>query len=250
MYGLGQIKEAFIDPASMGGMPAGGMPMGTPIPAGAPPMDPAMMGGAPPMDPAMMGGAPPVDPAMMGGAPPMDPAMMGGAPPMDPSTAAMGDQEAIRSVIREEIQKAVSGDGGQGIAAGGKKGGNKFDDAIGQLKREMQQQMKVFALAMRKAGIEIPLADLLSMDGSVPSSPDQQAPGPGTSEVLQPGATGMSEEGGIGKIAEVQEAERQIEMLRKLADAKDALKRSVLGAKITRFNPQEADISFLNGLYC
>ena len=76
-----------MDPAMMGGAPAGAMPP----PGAMPPVDPAT---GMPMDPAMMGGAPmppvdpatgmPMDPAMMGGtpagAPPMDPAMMGGAP--------------------------------------------------------------------------------------------------------------------------------------------------------------------------
>jgi hypothetical protein len=260
LNGLAEIKEAFVDAASMGSPPIGGMPMGSPIPmdpsmmGGAPPMDPAMMGGAPPMDPSMMGGAPPMDPSMMGGAPPMDPSMMGGAPPVDPSMQAMGDQEAIRSVIREEIQKALGSgtDAGQGVSAGGtKKGGNKFDDAIAQLRQEMQQQTKTFAVALRQAGIEIPLADLLSMDGSLGTSAGNQGspqkPEPGISETLQPGTSGATENGGVGKIASI---ETEVEMLTKLANAKDALKRSALAEKITKFDPRAVDLSYLNGLYC
>jgi hypothetical protein len=119
------IKSAFVptqggDPAAMGGMP----------PGGAPPMDPSMMGGMPPggapMDPSMMGGmppggAPPMDPSMMGGAPPMDPAMMGGAPPMDPAAAGASPPadptEQIRTVVQEELQKALAGAKGTGKAS-------------------------------------------------------------------------------------------------------------------------------------
>jgi hypothetical protein len=260
-FGLGAIKEAFVDSASMAAPPAGGIPMGTPIPAGGPPIDPAMMGAAPPIDPAMMGMVPPMDPAMMGMAPPMDPAMMDpaamGGMPIDPSAAAMGDQEAMRSIIREEIQKALGsggGDAGQGLAAGTpKKGGNKFDEAISQLKQEMQQQTKVFVTAMRKAGIEIPLADLFSLDGSLtPDTPlGQPSPTPsrGVSEELSPGATGAVEDGGVGKIGSFRQFEQDIDRLQKLANAKDALKRSVLGPKMTKFNPRGVDIQYLNGLY-
>jgi hypothetical protein len=250
-YGLGTVKQAFVDPASMGAPPIGGMPQGAPIP-----MDPAAMGGGmPPMDPAAMGGGmPPMDPAAMGGGmPPMDPAAMGGEMPADPSTAAMGEQEALRSIVREEIQKAMgggTGDAGQGLAAAPKKGGNKFDEAISQLKQEMQQQMKVFVTAMRKAGIEIPLADLFSLDGSLtPDAPlGQPSPvgGKGISEELQPGTSGTAEGGGVGKIAAF---ERDVDMLQKLAGAKDALNRSVLGKKITKFDPRGADLSYLNGLF-
>jgi hypothetical protein len=265
LSGLDQIKQAFVDPASMAAPPpAGGMPMGQPIPidpaamgGGAPPIDPAAMGGAPPIDPAAMmgGGAPPIDPAMMGGAPPVDPAaMMGGAPPVDPSAEAMGGQEAMRSIIREEIQKAMGGgDAGQGGAAPAKKGG-KVEDAIGQLKQEMQQQMKVFVAALRRGGVEIPLADLFSLEngsgqeqGSAAGQP--QGAAAGISETLQPGTQGGVEDGGVGKVASLDPEETEIKMLQKLACAKDVLKTSVLGARITKFNPQQADITFLNGLY-
>jgi hypothetical protein len=257
MSGLEPLaKKAFVDSGSMGG---------------APPMDPAAMdpaamappvGGAPmgqpiPMDPAMMGGgAPPMDPAAMGGAPPMDPAMMGGAPPMDPSAMAMGGQEAIRSIIREEIQKAMGGGVEGGMAPGGvaKKGGNKFDEAISTLKEEMQQQMKVFVTAMRKAGIEIPLADLFSLDGSLtPDAPlGQPSPGqpsqPGASETLSPGSSGLGDNAaaGVGKIAAFEQA---TDALLKLAKAKDALNRSALGRKMTPFNPNQVDMDYFNGLY-
>jgi hypothetical protein len=248
--GLYATKRAFVDAASMG----------------APPMDPSMdpsmappVGGPPlgqpiPMDPAMMGGAPPMDPAMMGGAPPMDPAAM------DPSMAAMGSQEAMRSVIREEIQRALGGGeggaaGGAGGAVGGvKKGGNKFDEAISQLKQEMQQQMKVFVTAMRKAGIEIPLADLFSLDGSL--TPDAQLgqPSPlgqqqqGASEMLSPGASGISDNAasGVGKVAEFNES---VEMLLKLASIRDSLKASAIGSKVTPFNPNQVDMDYFAGLY-
>jgi len=68
-------------------------------------------------------------------------------------------QEGMRSLIREEIQKAMgSSDAGPGVASpSGAKKGDKFESAIAQLKDQNDQQLKVIVMALRKAGMEIPL---------------------------------------------------------------------------------------------
>jgi len=171
------IKQAFMPP--QGGAPpmdpsmAGGAP---PPGGGAPPMDPSMMGGAPPMDPSMMGGAPPqgggappMDPSMMGGAPPMDPSMMGGAPPMDPSMmggAPPADPSAqLRSVIQEELAKALS-------AAKGSKGTAKKTDG-GNAELYMHRIQKLLTHLYSSLGLNLP-SDILD---DVPKQPDDQAAG-------------------------------------------------------------------------
>jgi hypothetical protein len=171
------IKSAFVptqggDPAAMGGMPPGGAPpmdpsmMGGMPPGGAPPMDPSMMGGAPPMDPSMMGGMPPMDPSMMGGMPPMDPAAAGGAPPADPS-------EQIRTVVQEELQKALAGAKGTGKAS--KKNDN------GQVELYMHRIQKLLTHLYSSLGLNLP-HDILddvsspSKDGDdTASAPSQDA---------------------------------------------------------------------------
>ena len=170
------IKQAFVpsqgggappmDPAMMGGAP----PMDPSMMggAGAPPMDPAMMGGAgaPPMDPSMMGGAPPMDPAMMGGAPPMDPAMMGGAPPADPT-------DQIRSVVQEELQKALAGTKGNG--RGAKKGDN------GQVEVYMHRIQKLLTHLYSSLGLNLPhdiLDDIPSKGGEEQSAQAGQESAP------------------------------------------------------------------------
>jgi hypothetical protein len=233
-------KSAFVDPS------AAGMP-----PGGAPPMDPAMMGmppgGAPPMDPAMMGMPP-------GGAPPMDPAMMGmppgGTPPMDPSVQMMADQEMMRNMIREEIQKTMGGDGGQGIAAPAKKG-NKVEDALAQFEQRMTQKIeakdKMIVAALRQAGIEISLADMFGIDGSAQQQSPQPSSGqPGLSEILSPG--GQSTQDG-SSLAKVGELESDIAILTKLADTRKALQRSVLGRTLTPFDARLPERTVLAGLY-
>jgi len=208
---------------------------------GAPPMDPAM-------DPAMMGmppGAPPMDPAMMGmpPAPPMDPAMMGmppEAPPMDPSMQAMSDQEGMRSIIREEIQKAMgSGDGGPGIAtpSAGRKS-DKFENAVAQMKEQSDQNTKILVAALRKAGIDIPLADVMALDGST----SQQ----GVVEGLQPGQPGTLEGGLIAKAASL---EADIEHLVALAKVRDSLKTGALNAKLVPFDPLLPEKNYFTGVF-
>ena len=156
------IKSAFVptqggDPAAMGGMP----------PGGAPPMDPSMMGGMPPggapMDPAMMGGmppggAPPMDPSMMGGAPPMDPAAAGAAPPADPT-------EQIRTVVQEELQKALAGAKGTGKAS--KKNDN------GQVELYMHRIQKLLTHLYSSLGLNLP-HDILD-DVSSPAKDGEDA---------------------------------------------------------------------------
>jgi hypothetical protein len=167
------IKSAFVptqggDPAAMGGMP----------PGGAPPMDPSMMGGMPPggapMDPSMMGGmppggAPPMDPSMMGGAPPMDPAMMGGAPPMDPAAAGASPPadptEQIRTVVQEELQKALAGAKGTGKAS--KKNDN------GQVELYMHRIQKLLTHLYSSLGLNLP-HDILD-DVSSPAKDGEDA---------------------------------------------------------------------------
>jgi hypothetical protein len=147
---------------------------------GAPPMDPSMMGGAPPMDPSMMGGAPPqgggappMDPSMMGGAPPqgggappMDPSMMGGAPPVDPA-------EQIRSVVQEELQKALSAaKGGNGKGSVKKDGGNT--------ELYMHRIQKLLTHLYSSLGLNLP-HDILDdvpkqTDGAQPAPTDGGAP--------------------------------------------------------------------------
>ena len=154
------VKQAFMPPEgagappgappmdpSMGGAPPQGAPpmdpaMGGAPPQGAPPMDPAMAGGAPPMDPAMAGGAPPMDPAMAGGAPPMDPSMMGGAPPPDPT-------EQIRSVVKDEMQRAMA------EAKGGGKGAVKKNDGA-QTEVYMHRIQKLMTHLYSSLGLNLP----------------------------------------------------------------------------------------------
>ena len=165
------VKQAFMPPQG-GGAP----PMDPSMMGGAPPMDPSMMGGAPPMDPSMMGGAPPMDPSMMGGAPPqgggappMDPSMMGGAPPMDPSMmggAPPADPSAqLRSVIQEELAKALS-------AAKGSKGTAKKTDG-GNAELYMHRIQKLLTHLYSSLGLNLP-SDILD---DVPKQPDDQAAG-------------------------------------------------------------------------
>ena len=258
-------KTAFVDPAAVAG---GGMPPG--MPPGAPPMDPAMMAGgmppgAPPMDPAMMaGGAPPMDPAMMAGGMPMGDPMMAmppeaGPPPADPSAQAMGDQEAIRNIIREEIQKAMGGglDPAAGGMGGPKKGGNKIEEIVHSLEEKMKEQTKIFVTALRKQGVEIPLADLYaieqaggSLTGPNPDSTGQVPPNsaPGISEGLATGLGGASAAPQPGKIAGFTNEER-VQQLRRLGETKDQLKRSAMGSKFSSFDPHSADLGYLAGLW-
>jgi len=164
------VKQAFMPPQGGGAPPPGGPPMdpsmmGGAPPPGGPPMDPSMMGGAPPMDPSMMGGAPPpgggappMDPSMMGGAPPMDPSMMGGAPPADPSAQ-------LRSVIQEELAKALS-------AAKGSKGTAKKTDG-GNAELYMHRIQKLLTHLYSSLGLNLP-NDILD---DVPKQPDDQSAG-------------------------------------------------------------------------
>ncbi len=165
------IKQAFTPPQGGGAPPmdpsmAGGAP---PPGGGAPPMDPSMMGGAPPMDPSMMGGAPPMDPSMMGGAPPMDPSMMGGAPPMDPSMMGgappVDPSVQLRSVIQEELAKALS-------AAKGGKGTAKKTDG-GNTELYMHRIQKLLTHLYSSLGLNLP-SDILD---DVPKQPDDQSAG-------------------------------------------------------------------------
>jgi len=152
------IKQAFMPPEGAGAAP----PM-------APPMDPSMMGGAPPMDPSMMGGAPPMDPSMMGGAPPMDPSMMGGAPPADPAAAGADPTAQIRSVVQEELQKALAG------AKGGGKGSKKNDGQNTEM--FMRRIQKLLTHLYSSLGLNLP-PDIL--DDAPSAGEDQQSKDQGT----------------------------------------------------------------------
>ena len=120
-------KRAFVPPGA--GAPPGG--------------DPAAMAAA--------GGAPPMDPAMMGGAPPMDPAMMGGAPPAPPAPSAAPSEE-IKALIQAEIQKAMSGGGGE--AKPKSKGAGKIDP--GQMIEYMERQQKLLINLYESLGLNLP----------------------------------------------------------------------------------------------
>ena len=172
------VKQAFMPP-EQAGAPPGAPPMDPAAAGGAPPMDPAMAGGAPPqgappMDPAMAGGAPPMDPAMAGGAPPMDPAMAGGAPPMDPSMAGgapPADPTAqIRSVVQEEMQKAMA------EAKGGGKGAAKKNDGA-QTEVYMHRIQKLMTHLYSSLGLNLP-HDILD-DPKGQQGADGQPQGPG-----------------------------------------------------------------------
>lgn len=226
-------KTAFVDPSG------GGMP-----PAAAPPMDPAMSGAMPP-------GAAPVDPMMMAvppGAPPPAPA------PADP-VQTMGDQEMMRQMIRDEVQKAVGGGEG-GVAAPGQKKGNKIEELyqmLEMMREQNKEDKKIFVAALRNAGIEIPLGDILAIENNrgdgLPTVPGLgQAPTqPGTSETMNSGLGGDAAGGQAGKVAAQDDMFAQ---LTKLAQTKDRLKRSALASKLSpACDPQEADLSYLAGLY-
>ena len=171
----------------------------------------------------------------------MPPEMMGGGMPMDPSMQAMAEEEMMRSLIRDEIQKALgSTDAGQGVASpSGTKRVNKTDEAISQIMRKMEEQQKIIVTALRKAGVEIPLADILSFDGSVPQ---QQ----GLAETLQPGQTGTNEAALVSKVAEF---DADVEQLVKLAKVRDSLNRSAMGRKLVPFDPLLPEKNYFEGLF-
>jgi len=198
------------------------------------------------VDPA--GGMPP------GGAPPMDPAMMGmppgGAPPVDPSMQMMADQEMMRTIIHDEVQKALGGDAGQG-AAPAKKGGNKVEEALTQMEQRIYQKIeqrdKVMVAVLRQAGIEIPLADVLGVESSTAESALSPSSGkPGISETLAPGGQGTNEGSSLAKVSEFDE---DVQVLTKLADARKALNRSVFSRTIETFDPRLPEKTVFNGLY-
>ena len=168
-----RVKQAFMPPEQAG------------APPGAPPMDPSMGGappqGAPPMDPAMAGGAPPMDPAMAGGAPPMDPAMAGGAPPMDPSMggAPPDPTEQIRSVVKDEMQRAMA------EAKGGGKGAVKKNDGA-QTEVYMHRIQKLMTHLYSSLGLSLPNDILDDPKGQQGSDGQQQGPGGAPSQGAQP----------------------------------------------------------------
>ena len=168
-----RVKQAFMPPEQAG------------APPGAPPMDPSMGGappqGAPPMDPAMAGGAPPMDPAMAGGAPPMDPAMAGGAPPMDPAMAggAPHPTEQIRSVVKDEMQRAMA------EAKGGGKGAVKKNDGA-QTEVYMHRIQKLMTHLYSSLGLNLPHDILDDPKGQQGSDGKQQGPGGAPDQGAQP----------------------------------------------------------------
>ena len=168
-----RVKQAFMPPEQAG------------APPGAPPMDPSMGGappqGAPPMDPAMAGGAPPMDPAMAGGAPPMDPAMAGGAPPMDPSMggAPPDPTEQIRSVVKDEMQRAMA------EAKGGGKGAVKKNDGA-QTEVYMHRIQKLMTHLYSSLGLNLPHDILDDPKGQQGSDGKQQGPGGAPDQGAQP----------------------------------------------------------------
>ncbi len=178
-----RVKQAFMPP-EQAGAPPGAPPMdpsmGGAPPQGAPPMDPAMAGGAPPMDPAAAGGAPPMDPSMGGGAPPMDPAMAGGAPPMDPSMGAPPDPtEQIRSVVKDEMQRAMA------EAKGGGKGAAKKNDGA-QTEVYMHRIQKLMTHLYSSLGLNLPNDILDDPKGQQGSDGQQQGQGGAPSQGAQP----------------------------------------------------------------
>jgi len=179
-----RVKQAFMPP-EQAGAPPGAPPMdpsmGGAPPQGAPPMDPAMAGGAPPMDPAMAGGAPPMDPAMAGGAPPMDPAAAGGAPPMDPSMggAPPDPTEQIRSVVKDEMQRAMA------EAKGGGKGAAKKNDGA-QTEVYMHRIQKLMTHLYSSLGLNLPHDILDDPKGQQGSDGQQQGPSGAPSQGAQP----------------------------------------------------------------
>jgi len=230
-------KTAFVDPS-------GGMP-----PGGAPPMDPAMMmagGGGMPPEQAM-----PMDPGMMAGGMPAG-APMPAAPPPDPSVQAMGNEEMMRTIIRDEIQKALGGGDGQ-VGLGGQKKGSKIEELyqmLEMIREQNREDKKILIATLRNAGIEIPLGDILAIEdnhgGSAPASAPGQA-APGLSETMSPGLGGDAGGNQPGKIANAMSV---IDQLTQLAQTKDRLNRSALGPKLMRgFNPQEPELTYLAGLY-
>lgn len=152
-----------MDPSMMGGAP----------PQGAPPMDPSMAGGAPPMDPSMMGGAPPMDPAAAGGAPPMDPSMTGGAPPADPASQ-------IRSVVQEELQKALA------EVKGSNRGAAKKNDGA-QTEVYMHRIQKLMTHLYSSLGLNLP-HDILE-DPKPQAGQDGQQGGPPADQGSAPAKT-------------------------------------------------------------
>jgi hypothetical protein len=199
-------KMAFVPPGAPPGAMPPGAPPGMPPGAGAPP---GMPPGQPPMDPSMMGGAPPMDPSMMGGAPPMDPSMMGGAPPADPAAQA-GGPEAIRSIIQQEIQKAMGGGAatpGQTGPDGKPKGAGKAKVDPAQLIEYMERQQRL--LVNLYESLELPLPyNILDkpkdgeQEGQDPASMQGNAQGAGGDSPTQ--ASPQSDASGIPPIKPIE----------------------------------------------
>ena len=95
--------------------------------------------------------------------------------------------------------------------------------------------------ALRQAGIELPLADVMGIDGSTTGK--QQ---PGITETLQPGSVGTNEGALVSKVAEF---DADIEQLVKLAEVRDSLKRTAIGAKLIPFDPLLPEKNYFAGLY-
>lgn len=170
LYGVFQAlsklhgKTAYVDPATAAGaVPPGGAPMppsgGAPMPPGAAPMPPGGM----PMDPAMMGAMPP-DPTMAG-APPMDPAAVeAAAPPVEEPLTA----DAVRSIVREEMQ---SGGGGEGEKK--PKSGKKSDGDA-----QMRQVRLMLTAIMETLGISLPPSAMLDDDELEAAAPPAEEAAP------------------------------------------------------------------------
>ena len=126
------------DPAAMGGMPPGGMPM-----------DPAMMGGMPPMDPSMMaGGAPPMDPSMMGGMP-MDPSMMApppAAPPAADPAATAADPAAAPKTAKQQKEDLM----------------NSIQAALDDIKDYTYNNLMILIKIANQLGVQIPAETLVA----------------------------------------------------------------------------------------
>ena len=231
-------KTAFI------ASPPGGAP-----PGGAPPMPPEMMGGMPP-DPAAMGGMPP---EMMGAmppggappgvappgvAPPMPPEMMGG----DPATQAMADQEMTRSMIQQEVQKALGG-GDAGLGVAGPKKSNSKEDMVMQMEQRImkaiEQRDKMYLATLRQAGIEIPMADIMGIETAA------QQPQQGLSETMTPGNSGTNDGSLVSKAAAYDE---DIANIVELAKVRDSLKKSAMGRKLVDFDPLLPEKNYFQGL--
>jgi hypothetical protein len=107
--------------------------------------------------------------------------------------------------------------------------------------------MKILTLALQKAGIEIPLSDLMAMDGSIPGGQLSQ----GISEQMSAaGPSGSTDSAKMAWYDFVENSEKTVQNLKRLDQAKKNIKKASLGGQLEpQFNAVLKEDSYLKGLF-